>query len=402
LASIADHPEADPEADSASITVVIPSFTVEPEQLPLHAPTRYRCIVVDDGSPTPLPARDGFVTILLDRNRGPAAARNAGLALVDSPLVAFVDSDVSIDDNELRRLAAHFSDATVALVAPRIRVTQATNDSPIVVDHGPLHRYELHHSPLDMGPFPARIAAATRVSYVPAAVVLCRTEAVRAIAGFDEAMRFGEDVDLVWRLAAAGWTCRYEPAVEARHQPRATLRGWIAQRFHYGTSAAPLDRRHPGAVAPLRMNGWSAAAWVPVLAGFPLIGVAIGALSSVLLVRKLPYVAARESLRLAALGNVFAGRLIASAITRTWWPLAVVAAIVSKRARRVLLAAIIVPAILDRREHPTSLDPVSATALRVLDDAAYGAGVWAGAWRERNIGALLPTFTPWPPRRTMK
>jgi hypothetical protein len=105
-------------------------------------------------------------------------------------------------------------------------------------------------------------------------------------------------------------------------------------------------------------------------------------------------------LRLAALGNAFAGRLIAAAITRTWWPLAVVAAVASKRARRILLAAVVVPAILDRREHPTSLDPVSATALRVLDDAAYGAGVWAGAWRERNIGALLPTFTPWPPRRS--
>jgi mycofactocin system glycosyltransferase len=396
LPSIAD----DSATDLASITVVIPSFATKPEQLPLHAPTRYRCIVVDDASPTPLPTRDGFVTIRLDRNRGPAAARNAGLALVDTPLVAFVDSDVSIDDDELGRLAAHFRDPTVALVAPRIRVAQGSTNASLTVDDGPLLRYEVDHSPLDMGPFPARVAAATRVSYVPAAVVLCRTEAVQAITGFDETMRFGEDVDLVWRLADAGWTCRYEPSVEARHQSRSTLRGWCAQRFHYGTSAATLDRRHPGAVAPLRMSGWSAAAWVPLLAGFPLIGVAIGVLSSVLLVRKLPYVAARESLRLAALGNVFAGRLIASAITRTWWPLAVVAAIASKRARRVLLAAVVVPAILDRREHPTALNPVSATALRVLDDAAYGAGVWAGAWRERRIGALLPTFTPWPPRRT--
>ena len=31
--------------------------------------------------------------------------------------------------------------------------------------------------------------------------------------GLDTALRYGEDVDLVWRLHDAGWRVRYDPAV---------------------------------------------------------------------------------------------------------------------------------------------------------------------------------------------
>jgi mycofactocin glycosyltransferase len=42
-------------------------------------------------------------------------------------------------------------------------------------------------------------------------------------------------------------------------------------------------------------------------------------------------------------------------------------------------------------------DPV-----RVLDDVAYGAGVWRGVLRERTIAPLLPRFSSWPGRRTAR
>src|SRR5947209_8774901 len=77
-----------------------------------------------------------------------------------------------------------------------------------------------------------------------------------------------------WRLVDAGWRVRYEPAVEVTQPSRSTLRAWMAQRVSYGTSAAALTRRHPGAVAPLRISGWSALAWGSVVAGRPLVGTA--------------------------------------------------------------------------------------------------------------------------------
>ena len=108
-----------------------------------------------------------------------------------------------------------------------------------------------------------------------------------------------------------------------------------------------------------------------------------------------------ESLRLAGLGNLFAGRILASAITRAWWPIALAAALVSRRARRIVLAAALIPPLVDWvRERPL-LDPLRATALRIADDLAYGSGVWQGVLRERIVDPLIPDLTSWPnaPRR---
>ncbi len=160
-------------------------------------------ITVDDGSRPPV---DG-ATLRLECNRGPAAARNAGRALVSTPLIAFVDADVDTFDqlgagSWMLPLLGHFDDPLVGLVAPRVCGEPG--------------------SPLDLGARPARVRAGTRVSYVPAAAVVVRAAAFDAVGGFDEALRLGEDVDLVWRLDQAGWRCRYEPSAVVWHHPRAT------------------------------------------------------------------------------------------------------------------------------------------------------------------------------------
>ena len=324
-------------------------------------------------------------------NSGPGGARNTGLALVDTEFVAFVDTDVEVDETDLIHLLAHFDDPRVALVAPRVRPI----DAP-----GPLVEFERHHSPLDRGDQPARIAPTTRVSFVPGAVIVCRTAAVRQIGGFDATLRFGEDVDLVWRLGEAGHRCRYEPTVVARHRVRDTLRGWVGQRVSYGSSAAPLAERHAGALAPFRMSGWSAATWTAIGAGFPVAGATIGGGTAVALTRKLTSIPKSESLRVAGLGNLYAGRLVANTLTRAWWPFAVAAAVVSRRARRALVLAVVIPAALDWRAERPALSPGRYVALRVLDDVAYGTGVWKGAIKHRSFAALAPSFEPWPPKES--
>src|SRR5213078_1049870 len=156
-----------------------------------------------------------------------------------------------------------------------------------------------------------------------------RREALCEVDGFDEALRYGEDVDLVWRLAGAGWRVQYVPQVVATHPSRASLPAWAEQRIRYGSSAAPLTRRHPGAVAPLRISGWSALAWSAVVAGRPLVGAGLAATTTAALVPKLRGLEhpVRESLQLAGKGNVWAGRAMAEAIRRPWWPLALLVGI---------------------------------------------------------------------------
>ena len=358
------HPEPDVSGFGVDdVTIVVPTFGA-----PRHVP--HGAVLVDDGSPVPVSG----ASLRLERNRGPSAARNAGLADVTTPLVAFVDTDVELTDDWLAPLLRHFADPKVALVAPR--VTTAASASPVTW-------YERNNSPLDLGPDPARVRAGSRVSYVPAAAIVCRVEALRDVGGFDESLRAGEDVDLVWRLDEAGWRCRYEPASEVRHDPRSSWSAWMRQRITYGASAAPLARRHRGALAPLRMNGWSVATWALAAVQRPILGSAVGVGSAAALIRKLPDVPPRAAFELAARGNLHAGHQIAKAVRRVWWPIVAVAALPSRTARRVLLAS----ALASR--HP----------VRLADDVAYSIGVWRGMVAERTVAPLVPEISSWPGRR---
>ena len=348
-------------------------------------------VVVDDAGPTPFGSGEpppGVQLVRHSHNQGPAAARNTGLAHVSTPLVAFVDTDVTPDADWLQPLLPHFADPRVALVAPR--VVGAPGPTPV-------HTYEQRHSSLDLGDEPARIAAGTRVSYVPAAALVCRADALRAVDGFDATMRVGEDVDLVWRLADAGQRCRYEPTAQVRHTPRATLAAWCRQRVGYGRSAAPLAQRHPGALAPLRMSGWSALAWVLLVARHPLLATGVATGTTVALVRKLHDLPPRDAALLALRGHAAAGGQFADAVVRVWWPLAAVAALFVPRLRPAVAAAFVLPAAVAavRQRSP---QPLADLPLSTLDRMSYGVGVWRGVLDLREVGPLLPDLTNWPPR----
>lgn len=330
-------------------------------------------VLVDDASAVPVPG----ATVRFDVNRGPGAARAAGMEHVRTELVAFVDADVDLHEGWLDRLVAHFDDPGVGLAAPRVRSAPGADR---------LARYERDRSPLDLGAEPARVRAGTRVGYVPAAAIVTRAEAVRDVGGFDPELRFGEDVDLVWRLDAAGWRCRYEPAVEVVHLPRPDWGAWVRQRIGYGSSAAPLARRHPGALAPVRTNGWSATAWGLAALGHPGPGAAVVVGSSEALTGLLDDVPRDVAIGLALRGNLLAGRVFADAVRRVWWPIVGLAALRSRAARRVLVASLLAGG------HP----------LRVIDDLAYGVGVWRGVLRERTVAPLVPGISGWPERRDVR
>ena len=83
---------------------------------------------------------------------------------------------------------------------------------------------------------------------------------------------------------------------------------------------------------------------------------------------------------------------MASALTRTWWPISLVAAVLSRRLRLALLIALVLPNLYRWRSSRSELDPVRYAALRIVDDVSYGAGVWTGVWRTRRLGALRPRF----------
>jgi mycofactocin system glycosyltransferase len=358
--------------------------------LPPEVPT----VVVDDGSTdaaatAAVAARAGARLIRHAQPRGPAGARNTGLRAICTPFVAFLDSDVVPRPGWLERLLAHFADPAVGIVAPRIAALETSGGER----SGVLARYEAARSSLDLGPSPAVVTPRGRVAYVPSACLVGRVVAFGT--GFDETMPVGEDVDLIWRAIGHGWRIRYEPGAIVEHAHRVQIRDWLARKAFYGTGAAPLAQRHRGAVAPVVVTPWTGAVaaalvtqrrWsVPLTAGVT--AVATWRLSRKLTRSDHPV---RAAAALAPYGLISAVWQTGAALTRHWWPVAGLACVVSRRARRAMLIAAIVDGMLDWRRVQPDLDPVRYVLARRLDDLAYGTGLWWGAWRHRTLAPLLP------------
>ncbi|MEJ2884824.1 glycosyltransferase [Actinomycetospora aeridis] len=295
------------------------------------------------------------------------------------------------------------------------------------IARGVVARYEERRSSLDLGARPAPVTARSRVAYVPSAALVVRREALGA--GFSEDMPVAEDVDLVWRIAGDGWRLRYEPAARVAHEHRDTVGPWLTRKAFYGTGAAPLALRHPRRVPPVALAPWTAAAvtllgfqrrWSTAAAGAVTIvatvrlakglhdarrpGNRAGGKTDVERQRGRQAETARELARAARLAAVLApwglgGALwqAAGVLTRHWWPAAVASALVSRRVRRALLAAAVAEGLADWwRFRPPGTGPGDAISHLVahrLDDLAYGAGLWWGAWRHRTVAPLRPDLS---------
>lgn len=385
------HPVLPIRSERPQVDVVVP-FLGHPAALAdcLAAIGAGRVIVVDDGSPDPagvdaVVRRHGAHLERHLENRGPAAARNTGVACSLGGLVAFVDADCRPRDGWLERLVGHFDDPGVAAVAPRIR--------PAAAGSTLLARYEAARSALDMGAGPGQVRAGGRIGFVPTAALVVRREVALAHR-FDEGLRLGEDVDFCWRLTEAGWLVRYEPAATVLHEPRLGLPAWIGRRVAYGTSAGALARRHPGRLAPARPSAWNLAALALVARGRPCLGAAVTAVSAVLLHRRLAPLGLGPSVAASTVagGLVADGAGLGHAMRREWWPVGALCLSRSARSRPARLAAALMlgPLVVDWVRTRPLVDPAAYVALRLLDDAAYGTGVIAGALGDRTLAPLLP------------
>lgn len=388
--NLADPVLEGPGVDPAELTVVIP-VRDRPEQLdralePLKGLHR---MVVDDCSLDPdavarVANRHGAHLVQLRENLGPAGARNAGLRAVRTGYVAFVDSDVTVEASTLLNLSRHFADSRVALVAPLVR-SRARSRSPRWFE-----RFDEDDSSLALGTRACVVRPGAAVGWLPSACLVGRTD--RLGKGFEETMRVGEDVDLVWRLVEAGEVVRYDPDEVAWHDTRTTVRGWLGRKYLYGTGGADLAVRHGRKGAPAVMTASMAATaaalmvhrrWsLPVAAA----GFAYGILS---VRRRLPETPGRDRLavQLCAQGLGWTVRQEAALLLRHWWPLTVLLAPRSALVRRAVAASLVVDVVVARVDNPgTRYRPLA----RRLDDLAYGAGLWAGALRARSVTCLLP------------
>ncbi|SOD99281.1 glycosyltransferase family 2 protein [Blastococcus haudaquaticus] len=178
----------------------------------LALPEKPRVVVVDNGSTdgTADAVRTRFPQVELvasPENLG-AVGRNVGVALLDTPYVAFCDDDTWWEPGSLTA-AADVLDAhpRLAVVTARILVEPAGTEDPIVA--------ELRDSPVrGAGWLPGPALG----SFLAGASVL-RRDAFLEVGGFSERLWLGGEEELMaGDLAATGWELCYLPELTVHHQ----------------------------------------------------------------------------------------------------------------------------------------------------------------------------------------
>ena len=165
-------------------------------------------VVVDDGSAPPVAAPSGARVVRLDARVGPAAARQAGLAELSSPLVALADADDVWEPGKLAAQVAALERAPAAAVC----FGRATVVGPDGAPTG-----ERWQEP-PAGAFDTR--ALYESNPIPAASALIRREALDSVGGFTGgvALPAASDWELWLRLAVAGHGFVCEPAARIRYR----------------------------------------------------------------------------------------------------------------------------------------------------------------------------------------
>jgi glycosyltransferase involved in cell wall biosynthesis len=191
---------------------------------------RLEVVVVDDGSlayaaVAAAVAEHSNARLIRQRGRGPASARNTGVASARAGFICFTDDDCAPIPTWAQRLAESLRTGAAAVAGRTIS--------------GHPHSALAAASDLIVGaPGMAAGPSNGRISFAPSNNIGCRADVLAAIP-FDERYpaAAAEDRDWCARLEAAGYSLLSEPAAVVVHWPGTTIGSFLRQQLRYGRGA---------------------------------------------------------------------------------------------------------------------------------------------------------------------
>lgn len=220
-------------------------------------------IAIDDGSTDESPsilarfARERGVVVLEGGGRGAAAAINAGVAAARFPVICQVDQDVVPDRGWMQHLVSVLrADPAAAAVqgeyraAPDASLWARVTDLDLRLRWRRLHRGE---------------GEAVEVDHVCTGNTAYRTGALLEIGGFDEALGYGYDNDVSYRLGRAGHRLVLCPSARATHHWRESAAGYLRQQYGQGYGRLDVVARHPSRASGDDVSGILMAAHAPAM-----------------------------------------------------------------------------------------------------------------------------------------
>jgi GT2 family glycosyltransferase len=222
------------------VSVIVPTYQRAPslrrclEALRAQDHPNFEILVVDDASSdggtervcSELPEVRLFV---LERNRGPAAARNRGIRAATGELLAFTDDDCVPPADWLRRHELLHADARVG-AAGGLQVPGEPNF---------FDRFDMARDPDWGGAAAERAPTESDVLYSNNLSV--RREVFERVGLFDERFLSGEDPQLTRRIARAGWLLLRDPGLRVEHAKVHSLGSYLATRFRRGCGSVLTD-----------------------------------------------------------------------------------------------------------------------------------------------------------------
>jgi glucosyl-dolichyl phosphate glucuronosyltransferase len=227
------------------------------------SPNLFDILVVDSASTSDVAAQIAHMVreipnarLLTLNQPGVSFARNAGADAVDASHIAYIDDDAVPAPDWIEHILRAIGERPSALIGGRIMPhwevplpkwwPPTLRGALSIIEFEGEGEYRSSDLPAELEPYGANM-----IVHLPA---------LRAIGGFGptsgrvgKALLSDEEVQLAWRLQAAGYSARYDSRIVVRHQihaARLTPR-WLLSRLYWQGVSVVLTRRaldHPSAV----------------------------------------------------------------------------------------------------------------------------------------------------------